>query len=67
MGLQRLEKRMQQLEGWLRSGMAREGIVGEPADAIVRSITSFALDGFSVVARGELLRCRRRQCLPREH
>ncbi len=46
MGFKRSEKRMQQLEGRLRSGMAREGIVGEPADAIIRSITSFALYGF---------------------
>jgi error-prone DNA polymerase len=46
MGFKRSEKRMQQLEGRLRSGMARQGIVGEPADAIIRSITSFALYGF---------------------
>jgi error-prone DNA polymerase len=46
MGFKRSEKRMQQLEGRLRSGMARQGIVGEPAEAIVRSITSFALYGF---------------------
>ena len=46
MGFKRSEKRMQQLEGRLRSGMAREGIVGEPAEAIIRSITSFALYGF---------------------
>jgi error-prone DNA polymerase len=46
MGFKRSEKRMQQLEGRLRSGMARQGIVGEPAEAILRSITSFALYGF---------------------
>jgi error-prone DNA polymerase len=46
MGFKRSEKRMQQLEGRLRSGMAREGIVGEAAEAIIRSITSFALYGF---------------------
>ena len=46
MGFKRSEKRMQQLEGRLRSGMARQGIVGEPAEAIIRSITSFALYGF---------------------
>ena len=46
MGFKRSEKRMQQIEGRLRSGMARQGIVGEPAEAIVRSITSFALYGF---------------------
>jgi error-prone DNA polymerase len=46
MGFKRSEKRMQQLEGRLRSGMAQQGIVGEPAEAILRSITSFALYGF---------------------
>ena len=46
MGFKRSEKRMQQLEGRLRTGMARQGIVGEPAEAIIRSITSFALYGF---------------------
>jgi error-prone DNA polymerase len=37
---------MAQLETRLRSGMAARGIVGETADAIVHSITSFALYGF---------------------
>jgi error-prone DNA polymerase len=46
MGFKRSEKRMQQIEGRLRTGMARQGIAGEPAEAIVRSITSFALYGF---------------------
>jgi len=46
MGFKRSEKRMQQLEGRLRTGMARQGIVGEPAEAILRSIMSFALYGF---------------------
>ena len=46
MGFKRSEKRMQQLEGRLRTGMARQGIVGEPAEVIIRSITSFALYGF---------------------
>ena len=46
MGFKRSEKRMQQLEGRLRTGMATQGIVGEPAEAILRSITSFALYGF---------------------
>ena len=46
MGFKRSEKRMQQLEGRLRAGMARQGITGEPAEAIIRSITSFALYGF---------------------
>jgi error-prone DNA polymerase len=46
MGFKRSEKRMQQLEGLLREGMARHGITGEAADRIVLSITSFALYGF---------------------
>ncbi|HET9703949.1 MAG TPA: error-prone DNA polymerase [Vicinamibacterales bacterium] len=46
MGFKRSEKRMKQLEGLLREGMARHGITGEVADRIVLSITSFALYGF---------------------
>jgi error-prone DNA polymerase len=46
MGFKRSEKRMKQLEGLLREGMARHGIAGEVADRIVLSITSFALYGF---------------------
>ncbi|MGB7219083.1 MAG: error-prone DNA polymerase [Vicinamibacterales bacterium] len=46
MGFKRSERRMQQLEGQLRDGMARQGITGDAADEIVRSITSFALYGF---------------------
>jgi error-prone DNA polymerase len=46
MGFKRSEKRMQQLEGLLRDGMAKHGITGEVADKIVLSITSFALYGF---------------------
>jgi error-prone DNA polymerase len=46
MGFKRSEKRMKDIEGRLRQGMERNGIVGENADAIVRSITSFALYGF---------------------
>ncbi len=45
-GFKRSEKRMQQIEGKLRAGMERQGITGEAADQIVRSITSFALYGF---------------------
>ena len=45
-GFKRSEKRMQQIEGKLRAGMARQGIVGDAAEEIIRSITSFALDGF---------------------
>ncbi|MEO7157819.1 MAG: error-prone DNA polymerase [Vicinamibacterales bacterium] len=46
MGFKRSEKRMQQLEGLMREGMARHGITGDTADRIVLSITSFALYGF---------------------
>jgi error-prone DNA polymerase len=46
MGFKRSEKRMQAIEGRLRSGMAERGITGETADAIVRAIGSFALYGF---------------------
>jgi len=46
MGFKRSEKRMQQLEGLLREGMAKHGITGQTADRIVLSITSFALYGF---------------------
>jgi error-prone DNA polymerase len=45
-GFKRSEQRMQQIEGKLRTGMAKQGITGETADAIVKSITSFALYGF---------------------
>jgi error-prone DNA polymerase len=46
MGFKRSVKRMQQIEGRLREGMAREGISGATADQIVQSISSFALYGF---------------------
>jgi error-prone DNA polymerase len=46
MGFKRSEKRMKQLEGLLREGMAKHGITGDVADKIVLSITSFALYGF---------------------
>ena len=45
-GFKRSEKRMQQIEGKLRDGMARQGITGDAAEEIIRSITSFALYGF---------------------
>jgi error-prone DNA polymerase len=45
-GFKRSEHRMQQLEGRLRAGMAKQQITGEAADEILRSITSFALYGF---------------------
>ncbi len=46
MGFKRSEARMRGIETRLREGMARHGITGETADAIVLSITSFALYGF---------------------
>jgi error-prone DNA polymerase len=46
MGFKRSAKRMQQIEGRLRAGMAQNGITGATADQIVLSITSFALYGF---------------------
>jgi error-prone DNA polymerase len=46
MGFKRSVKRMESIETRLREGMRQRGIEGEAADAIVRSITSFALYGF---------------------
>ena len=45
-GFKRAEHRMQQIEGKLRAGMAKQGITGDAAEEIIRSITSFALYGF---------------------
>jgi error-prone DNA polymerase len=45
-GFKRSERRMQQIEGKLRAGMTRQGITGDAAEEIIRSITSFALYGF---------------------
>jgi error-prone DNA polymerase len=46
MGFKRSEKRMKQLEGRLRDGMAKQGITDDAAEMIIRSIVSFALYGF---------------------
>ena len=46
MGFKRSEKRMKVIEQQLREGMARQGIIGEPAEQIITSIGSFALYGF---------------------
>ncbi|MBL8228444.1 MAG: error-prone DNA polymerase [Bryobacterales bacterium] len=46
MGFKRSEKRMQEIETRLRAGMEKKGISGPQQDAIVQSITSFALYGF---------------------
>jgi DNA polymerase III alpha subunit len=45
-GFKRAEHRMQQIEAKLRVGMSNQGITGEAAEEIIRSITSFALYGF---------------------
>jgi error-prone DNA polymerase len=45
-GFKRSQKRMAEVETKLREGMSRNGITGAVADAIVQSITSFALYGF---------------------
>jgi error-prone DNA polymerase len=64
MGFKRSEKRMRDIEGRLRGGMARKGIVGETADMVVRSITSFALYGFPESHAASFARPRLRQRLP---
>jgi error-prone DNA polymerase len=46
LGFKRAARAMDEIEGKLRAGMARQGISGEPAEAIIRSITAFALYGF---------------------
>ena len=45
-GFKRSERRMNDVEVKLRRGMERNGITGATQDAIVKSITSFALYGF---------------------
>jgi error-prone DNA polymerase len=45
-GFKRSERRMAEVEVKLREGMARQGITGPAADAIVHQVTSFALYGF---------------------
>jgi error-prone DNA polymerase len=46
MGFKRSEARMRDIETRLRDGMTRNGIIGKQQDAIVQSITAFALYGF---------------------
>jgi len=46
MGFKRSEARMKVIEEKLRAGMTRNGILGEPQEQIIQSITSFALYGF---------------------
>ncbi|HYO81894.1 MAG TPA: OB-fold nucleic acid binding domain-containing protein, partial [Bryobacteraceae bacterium] len=45
-GSKRSEKRMREVEVKLREGMDRNGISGDVQDAVIKSITSFALYGF---------------------
>ena len=45
-GFKRSERAMKAVEAKLRAGMTRQGIIGEQAEAIIRSITAFALYGF---------------------
>jgi error-prone DNA polymerase len=46
MGFKRSEARMRDIETRLRAGMTGNGIIGKQQDAIVQSITAFALYGF---------------------
>jgi error-prone DNA polymerase len=46
LGFRRSEERMKRVEAKLRAGMARQGIAPHTAEAILTSITSFALYGF---------------------
>ncbi len=46
MGFKRSEARMKGIEEKLRTGMTRNGILGETQEQIIQSITSFALYGF---------------------
>jgi len=52
-GFKRRKQAMEEVEKKLRAGMAGQGITGEPAEAIIRSITSFALYGFPECVVGE--------------
>src|SRR5213594_1109047 len=45
-GFKRRKQAMDEVEKKLRAGMAEQGISGEAAEAIIRSITAFALYGF---------------------
>jgi error-prone DNA polymerase len=53
LGFKRSVRAMGEIEAKLRAGMARQGITGEPAEAIIRSITAFALYGFPECVVGE--------------
>src|SRR4029453_12458690 len=53
LGFKRSVRAMAEIEAKLRAGMARQGITGEPAEAIIRSITAFALYGFPECVVGD--------------
>ncbi len=53
LGFKRSRHAMEEIDAKLRAGMARQGITGATADAIVRSITAFALYGFPECVVGE--------------
>jgi error-prone DNA polymerase len=53
LGFKRSVRAMDEIEEKLRAGMSRQGITGEPAEAIIRSITAFALYGFPECVVGE--------------
>ena len=52
-GFKRSERAMKEVELKLRAGMARQGISGAAAEAIIHSITAFALYGFPECVVGE--------------
>jgi error-prone DNA polymerase len=54
-GFKRSERAMREVEVKLRAGMARQGIAGAAAEAIIHSITAFALYGFPECVVGETL------------
>src|SRR5262249_22575606 len=54
-GFKRSERAMKEVEVKLRAGMARKGISGDAAEAIIQSITAFALYGFPECVGGDTL------------
>ncbi|MGH7421380.1 MAG: OB-fold nucleic acid binding domain-containing protein, partial [Candidatus Rokuibacteriota bacterium] len=54
-GFKRSERAMREVELKLRAGMAGQGISGAAAEAIIHSITAFALYGFPECVVGETL------------
>ncbi|MGH7316516.1 MAG: LAGLIDADG family homing endonuclease, partial [Candidatus Rokuibacteriota bacterium] len=54
-GFKRSERAMREVEVKLRAGMAHRGISGAAAEAIIHSITAFALYGFPECVVGETL------------